>query len=369
MKIAFMGIKGLPSKGGAERAVEAIVQRLASQHELTVYCSQRYTPVEARAPGVRLVRLACLSGMYSHMTSVDLLAAWHAVLYGDYDLVHLHNIEASFVLPILRLKYKVISTAHGRITASNKWGRVPATLMRWMEIPYARLSNALTSVSQHDTLDLGSRYQRSVSYIPNGVELEPQVDLEAARSVLAGYDLTAGSYLMFAAGRIIPLKGAHVLLEALSELGRDYRLVVAGDLSHSADYARKLAKIADERVIFIPFLPSRAALLGMVRLSRLFVFPSTLEAMSTMLLEAASVGAPIVCSDIPGNLAVLADQALVFSNQDIGDLRIKLNWAMDHPEEMKELGLKGQAHVQQNFAWDRIVGLYNQLYQEVAGHG
>ena len=55
MKIAFIGIKGLPSKGGAERVVEAIVQRLSGQHTLTVYCSRYYTGPEARVPGVRLV--------------------------------------------------------------------------------------------------------------------------------------------------------------------------------------------------------------------------------------------------------------------------------------------------------------------------
>ena len=43
MKIAYIGIKGLTSKGGAERVVEAIVRRLATQHVLTEYCSQNYT--------------------------------------------------------------------------------------------------------------------------------------------------------------------------------------------------------------------------------------------------------------------------------------------------------------------------------------
>ena len=42
MRIAFIGIKGLPSKGGAERVVEAIAEGLAGKHEITVYCNSPY---------------------------------------------------------------------------------------------------------------------------------------------------------------------------------------------------------------------------------------------------------------------------------------------------------------------------------------
>src|SRR5262245_31894957 len=134
MKIAYLGIKGLPSRYGADRVVEALVEQLAPDHELTVYCSARLTPPGTTVPGVRLVRVPALPGKFTHMTSVDFCAAWHAVLFGDYDVIHLHNIEASFVLPILKLRYPVVATAHGRITAGNKWRGAVAALLRTTEI-------------------------------------------------------------------------------------------------------------------------------------------------------------------------------------------------------------------------------------------
>jgi glycosyltransferase involved in cell wall biosynthesis len=310
------------------------------------------------------------------MTSLDFLAAWHALLVGDYDLVHLHNIEACFILPILRLKYKVISTAHARHYISSaydrhyfpdKWGWFSTILMHLMEFPYAGLSNALTSVSQRNAIDLDNRFHRSITYVPNGVDLDPQVDLDSARSILDSHQLTAGEYVIFATGRMIPFKGAHLLLEALDGFDRNYRLLMVGDLTNSADYEQKLRKLSDGRVIYIPFLNERAILLGLLQLSRLFIFPSTQEAMSMMLLEAASIGVPILCSNIPGNVAVLPEQALHFLSRDVNDLREKLSWALDHRKEMKALGLKAQAHVQQNFSWDQIAKQYNHLYQEVVG--
>lgn len=64
MRIAFIGIKGLPSKGGAERVVEAITDRLKEKYDLTVYCNSRYTPKETAIPGVRLIRISTLKGKY-----------------------------------------------------------------------------------------------------------------------------------------------------------------------------------------------------------------------------------------------------------------------------------------------------------------
>ena len=134
MKITYIGIKGLPSKGGAERVVEAIVHRLASRHELTVYCSRKYSPEGTQVPEVKLVRIPTLQGKYLRSPSLFILSTLHALFFGKYDLVHLHNVEASFVLPLLRLRYKVISTAHGSPFRSprKKWSRLAQALMALM---------------------------------------------------------------------------------------------------------------------------------------------------------------------------------------------------------------------------------------------
>ena len=113
LRIAYLGIKGLPSAAGADRVVEAIVRRLANHHRLTVYCSASAVPAGATFPGVELVRVPVLKGKHAHATSLFLRSALDALLRRDFDLVHVHNVEASFVLPFLKLRYPVIATSHG----------------------------------------------------------------------------------------------------------------------------------------------------------------------------------------------------------------------------------------------------------------
>jgi glycosyltransferase involved in cell wall biosynthesis len=367
MRIAYIGIKGLPPRWGADRVVEAIVKRLASRHEITVYCSGREFSPGTSYPGVRLVRVPCLPGKILHMVSVNLMSALYALFNGNYDLIHLHNIEASFVLPLLRLRYKVITTAHGRIKPGNKWGRLEAKAMQLMEYPFACWSTLATSVSEKDAYEISKHCRHKVFHIPNGIDVVPEIDEESAQKIMAEKGIVSNKYIIFVAGRIIPLKGAHLLLSAYSRVQGQNHLLVVGDLSHLNEYAIELKGLADPRVIFSPFISSLSILLGLMKYSIMLVFPSLSEGMSMTLLEAASVGTPILCSDIPANTAVLPGQALYFSSGSVEDLAAKLQWALVHKQEMENLGTQAKAQVRNNYSWDYIVEQYEILYLKVTG--
>lgn len=364
MRIAYLGIKGLPSKGGAERVVESIAQRLAHRHELTVYCDRRYTPSNANVPGIRLVRVPTLPGKHLRALSLFTFSAFHALFLGNYHLIHIHNAEACFVAPFLRLRYRIIATSHGLAYARDKWNRIAKTLMRLGDYFYAWCPDVLTSVSQPLAEEYQCRFGRIVHYLPNGVESGPPVDHIAAMATLRANDV-GDNYILFAAGRIDPTKGCHLLLQAFSKVGGEaLSLVVIGDYSTVPTYSQRLREMANARVKFIPFISSKPELLGIVQNARFFVFPSTVEAMSMMLLEAASLGVPIVCSDIPANRAVLPEQALYFRSGDVDDLGDRLRWALEHPAEMTRMGQEAQSWVRAKFSWDLIAEQYDHLYRQ-----
>jgi glycosyltransferase involved in cell wall biosynthesis len=362
LKIAYIGIKGLPSNAGADRVVEAIVRRLAARHELTVYCSSLAVPAGATFPGVELARVPVLRGKHAHAATLFLMAALDALVRRDFDLVHVHNVEASFVLPLLKPKYPIIATSHGLAYARDKWSGAAKSLIRLTDWPYIKLADCVTSVSGPVAEYYTSRYRKPVAYIPNGVGPEDTtLDLDGARELLQAQGVQPQGYILFAAGRIIPTKGAEILLEAYRALSTDLPLLVVGDTGQTPAYERLLHQLADERVVFLPSV-NKALLLGLARLARLFVFPSTVEAMSMMLLEAAVTGAPIVSSDIPENVAVLPEQALFFRSRDAGDLCKKMAWALDHPDRMQELGARASTWVNEQYQWDSIVDQYERLY-------
>lgn len=367
MKVAHLGLKGLPSRTGAERVAEAIVLRLAARQQITVYCDARYVSAGTKVPGVRLVRIPTLGGKHLRPVSLFLLSSLHALLRGDYDVIHLHNVEAAFVLPLLRLRYPAIATAHGSPSHAmrSKWGPVARMLMRLSEYPFLWLSTRATSVSRRDASFFERRYGRKALYVPNGVDVEATAQ-EAWEASLSEIGLEEGNYVAFAAARIDPTKGCHLLLEAFRRLNLDIPLVIIGDLDQVPRYGAHLRQMANARVTFIPPIAESRRLFAIVQHCRLFVFPSTAEGMSMMLLEAAALGAPLVCSDIEENREVVEGDAVYFRSGDAGDLAAKLRWALEHAEEMQSLAAKAKTRVRREYDWSAIVDRYEALYRECA---
>ena len=365
MRIAYLGSKGLPSKSGTERVVESVVSRLSGKHEITVYCDSRYTPKGTQVDGVRLVRIFSLKGKHAQAASYFILSALHA-LFSRYDVIHLQGVDSCFILPILRLKYKVVATAHGtpgRLTRL-KWGKIAWFFIRSMEYPFVYLSNSPTSVSYLDAEYLKARYKRDVIYIPNGVDERVQSDVEKARGKLLEVGLEPGNFLMFAAGRIDPTKGCHLVLEALNRMGNPLKLAIVGDLNQVPSYSDHLRESADKtQVVFIPPISDRRLLFGLVALARLFIFPSTSEGMSMMLLEAASLQAPVICSDIPENKIVMQENAVYFRSDDACDLENQIRWALAHPDEMSGMARQASLHVKATLTWEKIAGQYEEVYE------
>jgi glycosyltransferase involved in cell wall biosynthesis len=300
------------------------------------------------------------------MTTVDLIAAMHAVAKGDYDVIHMHNIEASFVLPLLKMRYKVVSTAHGWPYLDEKWGRIARTMIRLTEKPFALMSDATTSVCSRYAEYFERKHGRPLTLIPNGVESFPVADRQAASALLRDIGIPSNRpFLLFAAGRIVPLKGCHLLIEAHRRIGTDIPLLVIGDIHQKKDYGERLMAATDGRVHFHP-LVSQPTLMGLLSLAKTFVFPSTREGMSMMLLEAASLGVPIISSDIPENRDVLGPGGVYFESGNAEDLARALSWGLENLDVMNRIAAETKSQISRKLSWDRIASQYERIYYEVA---
>ena len=206
-------------------------------------------------------------------------------------------------------------------------------------------------------------------HVPNGVE-ELAFDDEGAERLLESASVRGG-FLLFAARRVIPLKGTHTLLDALRIAGAGKTLVVVGDLEQMPDYTGELrARASGLDVRFLGYVAERATLLALVRRASVFVFPSEREGMSLMLLEVAACGTPILCSDIRANTDVLgADEAVRFRSGDPADLARKLTWMESHPEEVRRRAEKAQHEVVANHRARDVALQYATLYDRVLAAG
>lgn len=355
-RIAVIGLKGLPPFGGAANVGDNLIEQLSGEYDFTIYATASHTHHKGEYKGARQIVFKKFPIRKLNVFYYYIASAFHAVFSGRYDAVHLHHMDGAFTLLLLRLRYKVLATSHGLPYNYEKWSKALTPYFKLNEWFQARLSNHLTVVSKF----LVPHYQKlipdaRISYIPNGVT--PMAP--------ATGELGASGYILFAAGRIIALKGVHTMLSALHLAGFKGKLIILGDHAQLKDYQRKIFDLAKGLdVEFKGLIKEKALLNAYIAGARLFIFPSTFEAMSMMLLEVACLRTPILCSDITQNTDIFSTgEMLFFKAGSETDLAEKFKWALDHPEEMREYAERAYNSLMEKFQWSVIARQYAGLIE------
>ena len=243
----------------------------------------------------------------------------------------------------------------------GKWPKYLIPYFRLNEVIHIKLSDKVVVVSK----DLFRYFQKfktnkKVEYIPNGTNS----NLSIISPRLKKYKY------VFVAGRIIYIKGLHLLLKALQENSDNSNLLVIGDLFHENKYLEDIIDplTSNLNITFKEVIFKKELLFNEIASAEFFIFPSLVEAMSTILLEAASIGIPIICSDIVQNKDIFTEKEVLFfkSGDDI-DLAEKINYANNNHDEMIKKAKNAQEKVNSKFNWRTIAKRYGNVYNTRRG--
>ena len=185
------------------------------------------------------------------------------------------------------------------------------------------------------------------------------VDYKAPSIIKEKYGLEKDDYVL-SLGRIVPVKGLHYLIKAFRETDTDKKLVIAGGVSHSDEYAKELKELADgdERIIFTGFVAGDE-LWELFYNTCLYVMPSDHEGMPLSLLEAMACGCECLVSDIPAMTNVIKDYGYTFRKSDIADLKAKIEEILAKEKADKASQLE---YIRNNYSWDEITVKTLELY-------
>lgn len=354
MKIAVIGLKGLPAFGGAATVGENIIEQLKGKYDFTVYSVRSHTDKKTGYyngykqivfPSIPIKRL-CVTLYY-------LFSAIHCI-FSKFDIIHLHHNVSGFIIPLLWLTNKTIYTSHStRIRENFKKYSFIFTIVEKMAV---RLSTITTSVSITSSIDYKKIRKSNVYYIPNGIN---KVDVKKIKNT------KQNNYLLFSAGRILPSKGCHILLGALNKIKYSKKVFIVGNTDfYTNEYKNSLFHIGKNLDIeFTGMIKDKERLFSYIKNALFFIFPSSIEAMSIMLLEVASIGTPVICSDIPENTIIFTnEEVLFFETDNASDLADKIIWANKNIDIMTLKASKAKEKVENQYLWKNIADSYNKLY-------
>ncbi len=357
-KIAVFGVKGFPAFGGASATNENIVNILKDSFEYTIYSVSTHTDKNGLYNGYNQIVFKGTKGKRLNTLLYYFKSLFHALFFGNYDIVQVNHIASGFMVPLLRLRFKVVSTAHGIIPKNdNKWNYIDKKVFEVSSYLFFYFSNISISVSKPHILIFKKYTSKEIKYIPNGINIDKTENISAS-------DNNKG-YLLFAANRVISLKGCHIFLEALNKLKFKGKVIIIGDLSHTPSYTNDLIKLGEKLDIeFTGLIKNKNTLFNYIKNAELFVFPSFNEGMSNMLLEVASLKTPIICSDIPENIAVFDEKEMeFFKTGESSDLAEKIEYSLKNKGIIQKKALKAFIKLNEKYRWEIIANEYEKIYQ------
>lgn len=186
-------------------------------------------------------------------------------------------------------------------------------------------ANKLIAVSEFTKTSLIEKLNipaDKITVAPLGVDHEnfrPNLNMERLREVRNRYGLP-GDYVLFV-GTVEPRKNLARLIEAMEQLEEPLFLIIAGRLGWKySSLLKQIRSSPKQRYIkLLGYVPEEDKPY-LMKLARVFAYPSMYEGFGLPVLEAMAVGTPVLTSNVSSLPEVTGDAALLVNPYNISDI-------------------------------------------------
>lgn len=219
------------------------------------------------------------------------------------------------------------------------------------------------AVSDAVALDARASYALPADRV---ITIRNPVDLEALRQIALGgspVSIDAGDFNVACVGRMTPEKGHAVLLSAAAQLlhtghagAASWRFWLFGDGPLQADLQRQAQTLGIAAQV--RFCGYQSAAVAAVAACQTLASPSLFEGMPNVVLEAFTLGVPVVATRVDGTeeLAGGGTRALLVPAGDAAALAAALQQVRDDPHAAVQRAAAARQAVEQEHALTKVVG-------------
>lgn len=170
-------------------------------------------------------------------------------------------------------------------------------------------------------------------------------------------------------GQLTRAKGVHDLLYAMREISRTHpnaRLVLCGD-GDFRSIEQLITRLNLENVVEVTGWVDNIKKERILETSTMLVLPSYTEGLPMSILEAMSLGLPIVASRVGGipDAVTHEEEGLLIEPGDVVALAKAIIMLLDCPCKCARMGMAGQQKVREAFTATKILTDLNSVYEEI----
>jgi phosphatidyl-myo-inositol alpha-mannosyltransferase len=369
MKIALVSPYDFASPGGVVSHISCLEQqftRMGHDVKIIAPASRAVYTIGDRFIRIGTPRPIPVSGSIARVTvSLRLESTIKEVFEREkFDICHLHEpLMPTLCTTVLRLKLSpLVGTFHA--SGGRGWYTMFSPIMKWYFDRWFRKLDGRIAVSDIAWKYVHPFFPADYKIIPNGV------DTHHFNSSVAPLDnFNDGKANILFVGRLEKRKGFGNLLEAYHMIKPEFpesRLIQVGP---GIMLRKKYQKIIDRYGmpdVYFSGYSTYADLPRYYKTADIACFPSTgRESQGIVLLEAMSVGKPVIASNIDGYNSVLTDgvEGLAVPPNDPEKLAEGLSRLLRDRQLREQMGARGKSRATQ-YEWSTIASRLVDFYQE-----
>jgi glycosyltransferase involved in cell wall biosynthesis len=297
---------------------------------------------------------------------------------GGFDLIHDHDWLSGFAAIALKREHHLplLATIHATEMGRNR-GHLYADMQRsihqaewWLTYEAWRVIACSHYMAWEVETYFGTP-QSKVDVIPNGVDPRPF-------DALKGHDLSAfrlafaqpDQPIVYYVGRIVPEKGLSVLVDAVSNVLREWsgvRFVIAGGGGYVNDLRAQAERLGVAASVDFPGRIPDEVRNGLFIVADCAVFPSLYEPFGIVALEAMAADCPVVVSDVGGlsEVVEMHETGIKVYPNDPQSLAWGILYTLQNPQWSRARVQNADRVVREQYNWHRIAGMTVDVYNRI----
>ncbi len=354
--ISIIGTVGIPAKyGGFETLVEHLVEHLARDYNLTVYCSSKSYPEKPSSYNHAKLKYINLKANGIQSIAYDIISIIQSSRKSDTILIL--GVSGCIVLPLIKSfsRKKLIVHIDGLEWKRDKWKSYAKWFLKLSE-KFA-VKNADLIIADNKVIEqyVKTTYGVQPELIAYGADHTNKEELTA--EVSSEYPFLNEKYA-FNVSRIEPENNLHIILEAFSHI-QELNIVIVGNWDNS-NYGRKLKfKFNTYNNIYLLDPIYNQNILNQIRSNcYLYIHGHSAGGTNPSLVEAMNLELPIIAFGVNYNIESTANKARYFKSPS--DL-IKLVRSLKK-EEVETIAKDMKSIASERYTWKVISEQYGCLF-------
>jgi glycosyltransferase involved in cell wall biosynthesis len=291
---------------------------------------------------------------------------------GKFDIVHTHTAKAGVIgrlaarlagVPV------VVHTPHGHNFYGyfNRFFSGLIILIEKFLTIFTDRIMALTELEKNDYLKFKVANENKVILIYMGLELDGFLPVDSAK-IKESLNIGDQEKVVGFVGRLEPIKGPQFFVDAARlclENNRLPRFILVGEGSLRQDLEQKVDSWGlKNKIVFLGWRDDIADIMSVLDI---LVLPSLNEAVGIVLLEAQSLGVPVVASEVGGIPEMVQDKqtGILVRPGSAAALSLAINNLLSDPQRLRAMSAAGKNWVKDRFKAEDMVSKISGLYQAI----